>query len=163
MWAWKLTWRAHSFILEKRRSGRRWAIPFRRKGISLHGRRTHVFLETCQANPASGWRGSTSEWGCHLPTPPFLAFPPGLCGKVEGTCERETVTKRDEEGKKLTLSPISLLTFAFSVSDHRVPGINIWTAKSTSTQPQFWQPELLLCGLVCLWPPPSAVQVGSSL
>lgn len=139
--------------------------PFRLEGqgISLHGWTIHVFLETCQANPASGWRGSTSEWGCHLPPPPFLAFPPGLCGKVEGTCERETVTKRDEEGKKLILSPISLLTFAFSVSDHRVPGINIWTAKSTSTQPQFWQPELLLCGLVCLWPPPSAGQVVSSL
>lgn len=68
--------------------------------------------------------------------------------------ERERqLQKKDEEGKKKPiLLPISLLTFAFSVPDHRVPGINIFRAKSTSTQPQFWQSELLLCGLVSLWP-----------
>lgn len=66
-----------------------------------------------------------------------------------GTCEGNP-HKWDEEGKKLSSLPIGLLTFAFSVSDHRVSGINILRAKSTSTQPQSWQTELALCGLVCL-------------
>jgi hypothetical protein len=54
--------------------------------------------------------------------------------------------KCDGEGKKLIPVPIGLLTFAFSVSDHRLSGINILRAKSTSTQPQFWQ-----TGLFTLW------------
>lgn len=100
-----------------------------------------------------------SEPRGHLLSSLFL---PLLCGKVRGRCEKQ-LQKRDEEGKKLILLPISLLAFAFSVSDHRVPGINIFRAKSTSTQPQVWQTEPLLCGLVCLWPSLSAGQVVSSL
>lgn len=96
-------------------------------------------------------------------TPPAVLFSSDCCvGKREAHV-RETHMKWDGEGKKLIPLPIGLLTFAFSVSDHRVSGINILRAKSTSTQPQFWQAELSLCGLVCLWPSPSAGQVVTSL
>lgn len=84
-------------------------------------------------------------------------------GKSEAHVREKQLQKRDEQEKKLIRLPISLLAFAFSVSDHRVPGINIFRAKSTSTQPQVWQTEPLLCGLVCLWPSLSAGQVVSSL
>lgn len=97
-------------------------------------------------------------WWLHLQC--FLYWV--LCGKGE-VHVRETHMKRDGKGKELSPVPIGLLTFAFSVSDHRVSGINRLRAKSTSTQPQFWQTELSLCGLVCLWPSLSAGQVVTSL
>lgn len=75
-------------------------------------------------------------------------------GKSEAHA-KETVTRRDEEEKKLMLLPISLFTSTFSVSEHWVPGINILRAKTTPTQPQFG--KLSFCcvvwwsfGLLCL-------------
>lgn len=117
-----------------------------------------TFVELCQAHDVFGQSSRT------LVTPPamlFLFFWP-LCGKMRGPCEGRAYEMG--RGRKTAYPlPIALLTFAFSVSDHRLSGINILRAKSTSTQPQFWQTELSLCGLVCLWPSLPSGQVVTSL
>lgn len=103
---------------------------------------------------------AAGPWWLHLQCSFFSS---DCCvGKWEAHVRAERM-KWDGEGKQLIPLPIGLLIFSFSVSDHRLSGINILRAKSTSTQPQFWQTELSLCGLVCLWPSLPSGQVVTSL
>lgn len=154
----------HSFLSGKKEKEKR------KSGRSAFSFRTRIFLVWLEntRNLKIPWPDKSCLWPEQqqlraVPSPAGLSFPSTAVWESQRHMARGTVTKRDEEGKRLILLPISLLTFAFSVSDHRVPGINIFKAKSTSTQPQFWQTALLLCGLVCLWPSLSAGQVVSSL
>lgn len=118
------------------------------------GEHMGTLRDFCRTDPASGRSSHTSE--LHDTCGPLPSFPSfhRCVGKSEAHV-KETVTRRDEEGKKLMLLPISLFTSAFSVSDHWVPGINILRAKTTPTQPQFG--KLSFCcvvwcafGLLCL-------------
>lgn len=106
-------WRAHSFILQKGGSGRRWAIPFRRtRNLLAWLDNICIFRETRQANPASGWRGSTSEWGTCHPLPSWLSLQ-GCVGKSKAHVKEKQLQKGMRREKSLSSNQLVCLLLPF--------------------------------------------------
>lgn len=64
------------------------------QGISLHGWKIYVFLERLARQILPLAEEAAPRAGLSPATPSLPGFPSRAVWKVEGTCERETVTKR---------------------------------------------------------------------